>query len=134
MIKYTYDNNEVVAKIENCEMDAVFQIVKRHPYISLTLKMKVGEEVDSDWRTAIYNQYKKDGFDTLPHGLKYAIMKGEFTGVGKPLHGDTYIEPVGVAVANHKLLEKYNRSKEKAVARWVAHQEAIIMKNILNIT
>lgn len=132
MINYTYDNNEVVSKIENCEMDAVFDIVKRHPYLSLTLNMRVGEEVDSDWRTAIYNQYKKAGFDTLPYGLDRAIIPNSFTGVGRPLEGDVYDEHTGVETANHKMLKKYNTSKDKAMKRWVNHQKRILDGCVLN--
>lgn len=131
MVEYIIENNEVRSRISGCEMDAVFEIAKHHPYVELVLIQKVGEEIDSDWRTALYNQYKKSNFKGLPYGLDRAIMKGEFTGVGRPLEGDTYDEHAGVEAANSKMLEKYHNSRKKAINRWVKHQRAILNGNIL---
>lgn len=108
MIK-TYVNEEkrcVYAVTKGCSLDAVVRIIKHNPYI--------------DFESALDDEGK------LAFGLHHALMEDKYTAVAKCHPDDVFDAKEGKRIAKEKLIKKLNEASDKAVERWIKHQNNIM--------
>lgn len=105
--------NTVVAKLDDCSLDAVCKIIKKYPWIGTTYANLYGYVIDD----ALFGD---DVMSDLFYDLKLdvALIPDTFTRKAVASHGDVFDEATGRRIAISKVTTAHKASVKKAIKRW----------------
>lgn len=118
MIKYTINETSTEATVDDCKYIAVRIIARRFPAIKRTF---------SSFEDLVNNIETVDSF-----GLKSVLMNDTYSATVRLHDGDEYDEAVGKRLASTKVNNRLDKSVERLIRKWVAHQHVLLDNNVLN--
>lgn len=114
-----HESGKTTALIENCELDAIRIIMKRHQAIKCSY---------NDVGTVKYDI--EHGADVF--GLKKALLPNNVYASVTLQDGDTFDEEFGRRLARKKVVRKIRRMTKNAIKRWTKHYTANVEKAVLD--
>lgn len=118
MINYKFNGTDTEATVDDCKYIAVRIIARRFPAIK-----------------KMFNTFSElaENIETIDNfGLKSALLNDTYSATVRLHDNDKYCEKIGKQLASTKVNNKLDRDVERAIRKWVEHQQVLLTNNVLN--